>query len=85
MSSIRDLALWMYGDVRTGNGFWYSHEIGEIAGLTEEQLFWVSDPNGLCILWHVGLIDRSKRNYVERADGRVTSAKRYILPAFVNT
>jgi hypothetical protein len=56
MLGIKDLALWMYGDVRTGDGFWYSHEIGETAGLTEEQLYWVPHQNGLCILWHVGHI-----------------------------
>jgi hypothetical protein len=56
MLGIKDLALWMYGDARKGNGFWYSHEIGETAGLTEEQFYWTPNPNGLCILWHVGHI-----------------------------
>lgn len=63
---MKDLALWMYGDVSTGNGFWYSHEIGEIAGLTEELLFWVPDPNGLCILWHVGHIVQRERLHIGR-------------------
>jgi hypothetical protein len=53
MLGIKDIALWMYGDARTGDGFWYSHEIGETAGLTEEQLYWVPHKNLLCILWHV--------------------------------
>ena len=66
MSNMKDLALWMYGDVSTGNGFWYSHEIGEIAGLAEEQLFWVPDPNGLCILWHVGHIVQRERLHIGR-------------------
>jgi len=63
---MKDLALWMYGDVSTSNGFWYSHEIGEIAGLKEEQLFWVPDPNGLCILWHVGHIVQRERLHIGR-------------------
>jgi len=63
---MKDLALWMYGDVRKGNGFWYSHEIGEIAGLTEEQLFWVPDPNSLCILWHVGHIAHREKTHIGR-------------------
>ena len=78
MSSIRDLALWMYGDVSTGNGFWYSHEIGEIAGLTEEQLFWVPDPNGLCILWHVGHIAQRERLHIGRF---LQGIKGTIIPA----
>jgi len=58
---LKDLALWMYGDARTSGGFWYSHEIGETVGLTEEQLFWVPHPNSLCILWHIGHIAHRER------------------------
>jgi hypothetical protein len=39
----------MFGDVRKDEGFWYSHQLFEIDGLTEEQLFWVPNSKGLCI------------------------------------
>jgi len=66
MLGIKDLALWMYGDARKGNSFWYSHEIGETAGLTEEQFYWTPNPNGLCILWHVGHIAHRERVHIGR-------------------
>ena len=66
MVGMNDIALWMYGDACSGNGFWYSHEIGETAGLTEEQLYWVPHPNGLCILWHVGHIAHRERVHIGR-------------------
>ena len=56
MSGWKALADFMYGDVRTDTGFWYSRPVWKIDGLTEEQLFWVPDPKSLCILWHVGHI-----------------------------
>ena len=45
----KDLAHFLYG-----RGFWYVDPIKEIHGLTEEQLYWVPNPNALCMLWHVG-------------------------------
>ncbi len=53
MSEWNDLAHWMYGDVKMDRGFWYSHPLHEINGLTEEQLFWVPDERNLCMLWRV--------------------------------
>ena len=41
MSRWNDLAEWMYGDVRTDRGFWYSHPLYEIRDLDDQQLFWV--------------------------------------------
>jgi hypothetical protein len=64
----------MFGDARTGDGFWYSHEIGETAGLTEEQLYWVPHPNGLCILWHVGHSANRERVHIGQfLQGRETT------------
>ena len=56
MSDWRDLAHFMYG-----RGFWYADPLKEIEGLTEEQLYWVPDPNSFCILWHVGHIAHRER------------------------
>lgn len=66
MSKLDQLALWMFGDVRSGEGFWYSHQVHEIEGLTDEQLLWVPDPKGLCILWHVGHIAHRERLHIGR-------------------
>jgi len=66
MAEWRDVAHFMYGDVRADRGFWYSHRLFEIDGLTDEQLFWVPDPNSLCILWHVGHIAHRERTHVGR-------------------
>ena len=66
MSDWKDLALWMFGDVRKRDGFWYSHQLLEIDGLTEDQLFWVPEPNGLCILWHVGHVAHRERLHIGR-------------------
>ena len=56
MSEWNDLVQWLYGDVRTGRGFWYSHSLHSIGELSDEQLFWVPDETSLCMLWHVGHI-----------------------------
>jgi hypothetical protein len=64
MSKWKDLAQWIYGDVRSGRGFWYSHQVVEIDGLTDEQLFWVPNPKSLCILWHVGHIAHRERTHI---------------------
>ncbi len=66
MSEWKDLALWMFGDVRKREGFWYSHQLYEIDGLTEDQLFWVPRTTGLCILWHVGHIAHRERLHIGR-------------------
>ncbi len=66
MSEWKELALWMFGDVRTREGFWYSHQLHEIDGLTEDQLFWVPQATGLCILWHVGHIAHRERLHIGR-------------------
>ena len=66
MSKLKDIAHFLYGDVRKDRGFWYSHQLWEIDGLTEEQLFWVPDPKSLCILWHVGHIAYKERQHIGR-------------------
>ena len=66
MSKWGELANWLYGDLRRDSGFWYSHTLWEIDGLTEEQLYWVPDPNSLCILWHVGHIAHRERTHIGR-------------------
>ena len=66
MSEWKDVALWMYGDVCRDKGFWYSHQLFEIDGLIEEQLFGVPDPNSLCMLWHVGHIAHRERTHIGR-------------------
>ena len=54
----------LYGDARTGRGFWYSHPVHEVDGLSEDQLFWVPGPKSLCMLWHVGHIAHRERVHV---------------------
>jgi hypothetical protein len=54
-----ELAHFLYG-----RGFWYANPLNEIKGLTEEQLFWIPDPNSLCILWHVGHIAHRERTHI---------------------
>lgn len=66
MSEWNDLAHWMYGDVKTDRGFWYSHPLYVVDGLSEEQLFWVPDENCLCMLWHVGHIAHRERLHIGR-------------------
>ncbi|MHA2281805.1 MAG: DinB family protein [Promethearchaeota archaeon] len=56
MLELKEVALWMFGDVKTPEGFWYSHYIHLIDGLSEEQLFWIPDPKKLPIIWHIGHI-----------------------------
>lgn len=59
MSEWKQLAHFLYG-----RGFWYADPLKEIDGLKEEQLFWVPDPNSLCILWHVGHIAHRERLHI---------------------
>ena len=66
MSKWKDLAHWMYGDVKTDRGFWYSHPLHEISGLEDDQLLWVPDTNCLCMLWHVGHIAHRERLHIGR-------------------
>ncbi len=66
MSEWNDLAHWMYGDAQMGRGFWYSHPLHEVNGLTEDQLFWVPDERNLCMLWHVGHIAHRERTHIGR-------------------
>ncbi|MHB0878870.1 MAG: DinB family protein [Anaerolineae bacterium] len=54
--SWRSVAHFLYGD-----GFWYADPLAEIAGLTEEQLYWVPAPGSLCALWQVGHIATRER------------------------
>jgi hypothetical protein len=46
--------------------FWYSDPIREIKELTEKQLFWIPNPNSLCILWHVGHIAHREITHIGR-------------------
>ena len=64
MSEWKDLLTFLYGDVCSNRGFWYSHPLREVAGLTEAQLFWTPDPNSLCALWHMGHIAQRERLHV---------------------
>jgi hypothetical protein len=41
LSELKDIARFMYGDVKSSEGFWYSHVLRELEGLPEEKLFWV--------------------------------------------
>jgi hypothetical protein len=60
----KDVADFLYGDMRTDEGFWYSHPKWEIDGLTEELFWWVPDPGSLCILWHLGYTAHRDRTHV---------------------
>jgi len=61
MPDVRDLAQFMFGHE---GGFWYAHPLGEIRGLTEDQLFAVPNENALCILWQVGHIAHRERAHI---------------------
>jgi hypothetical protein len=64
MDDWKALTQFMYGDVATHNGFWYSQPLREIDGLNEEQLLWVPHPHGLCILWQAGHIACRERLHI---------------------
>lgn len=64
MSKWNELTGWLYGDVNTDRGFWYSHPLRELEGLTEEQLFWTPEENSLCMLWHAGHIAHRERAHI---------------------
>ena len=59
MPEWNDLAHFLYG-----RGFWYANPIREAEGLTEDQLYWVPDPNAMCILWQVGHIAHRERLHI---------------------
>ena len=61
MSNWREVAQFLYGPE-----FWYTDPEREIYGLTEDQLFWVPDPKGLCVLWHVGHVAHRERLHIGR-------------------
>ncbi len=65
-SKWQELTHWLCRDVQTDKGFWYSHPLFEIGGLTAEQLFGVPHPNGLCMLWQVGHIAHRERVHIGR-------------------
>ncbi len=56
MPGLKELSHFLYGQ-----GFWYADPLKEIAGLTEDQLFWTPSPKCLCALWHVGHIAHRER------------------------
>jgi len=64
MSEWNELAVWLYGGVKDDRGYWYSHPLHFVDGLTEEELFWVPDETALCMLWHVGHIAHRERLHV---------------------
>ncbi|MHA2398555.1 MAG: DinB family protein [Promethearchaeota archaeon] len=64
MSDLKSVALWMFGDVKSPKGFWYSHYLHSIEGLSEKQLFWVPDSKKLPIIWHVGHIAHRERTHL---------------------
>jgi hypothetical protein len=64
MTDWKSVAQFMYGDVVSNRGFWYSHTLREIEGLAEDQLLWAPGPNNLCILWQVGHIACRERLHI---------------------
>ena len=47
-----------------GEGFWYADPVGEIEGMTEEQLLWVPQARMNCGLWQVGHIAHRERIHI---------------------
>ena len=64
MTTWTDVAQFLYGDVKSEDGFWYAHPLKEIEGLTDDQLFWVPDPKSLCMLWHVGHVAHRESTHI---------------------
>ncbi len=75
MSELKKFALWMFGNVKTVEGFWYSHYIHLINDLSEDQLFWIPDPKKLPIIWHIGHIAHRERSHIgkiiQRLEGNI--------------
>ncbi|MCJ7725518.1 MAG: ATP-dependent 6-phosphofructokinase, partial [Acidimicrobiia bacterium] len=63
MLDVRKLAQFMFGHE---GGFWYAHPLGEIEGLSDDQLFAVPGEGALCILWQVGHIAHRERVHMTR-------------------
>jgi hypothetical protein len=59
MPDWKRLAHFLYG-----HGFWYAHPLGEIDGLSEEQLLWVPEPNALCALWEAAHTAHRERVHI---------------------
>ena len=59
MEDCRQVAAFLYGDE-----FWYGDPLREVHGLSEDQLFWVPHPKGLCALWHVGHVAHRERTHI---------------------
>lgn len=66
MVDLKEVALWMFGNVKSPVGFWYSHYLRIIDGLTNEQLFWIPDPKKLPIIWHIGHIAHRERVHIAK-------------------
>ena len=66
MPDIKDVAKFMYGDITIPEGFWYTDVLREIRGLTEEQLFWVSNEKTLPIIWQVIHVTHRERYHLGR-------------------
>lgn len=85
MSELQKVALWMFGNVKKGEGFWYSHYISLIYGLSKEQLFWVPDPKKLPIIWQIGHIAHRERYHIgkiiQRIEGNIIPSKYEIFGA----
>jgi hypothetical protein len=64
MPDFTALAGFMYGDALQRGGFWYSHPLREVEGLTREQLLWRPSPHSLCALWQVGHIAHRERLHI---------------------
>lgn len=77
MIDIKQVALWMFGDMKTPEGFWYSHYIHNIDDLSEDQLFWVPDPKKLPIIWHVGHIAHRESSHIK---GIIQRTKHGFIP-----
>ena len=75
MSDLKKIALWMFSNLETGVGFWYSNYTHLIEGLSEEQLFWIPDPKKLPIIWHIGHIAHRERvhigRFIQKLEGRI--------------
>lgn len=66
MRSLKETALFMYGDITVPEGFWYTDVLREIRGLTEEQLFWVPNEKALPIIWQVIHVTHRERYHIGR-------------------
>lgn len=77
MSGLKKVALWMFGNVKTTEGFWYSHYLKLIDGLSDKDLFWIPDPKQLPIIWHVGHIAHRETSHIRYI---IQKHKKNIIP-----